>query len=168
MDWRGRKVNDERSGEQFVNGDAKGFWNSCSVDVRQQLIDSKARMHVADNLRKERESLDRIEQLDSPEAAVKTVLKLVKIAEDCAKKQNDFVVAGWAKTVATSYSESIAKSVPSTVPSFQSYSDGLKSSESSVPIEEFELKEQEVCHLRAIIDRQDKEMQEQSKKEKKK
>jgi len=107
-----------------------GFWKSCSSGVRQELIDSKARMHIAENQRREREAKEKLAAMDSPAAMVAKVLDLVKMTEVAAKRANDSKVAGWAKTVAESHSEELARSAPSTMKSFESFV-----SDSSVPIE---------------------------------
>lgn len=104
----------------LVRENQEGFWNSCSKEVRQELIDSKARMHIAENLRKAKEAEEKVRQMESPEALLVRAMAMVSMAEQCAKKSNDSKVAGWAQTVATSYAESIAKSAPSSVPSYAS------------------------------------------------
>jgi len=141
QDWRGGRAGVvDVDDKQVCSDESKGFWNSCSPDVRQQLIDSKARMHIADNSRREKESLEKIDQLGSPEAILRRAMRFVGIAEECAKKENDTRVAGWAKTLATSYAESVARSVPSTLPSLESSPELVQSTEfSGVSLAEHEL-----------------------------
>jgi len=116
----------------LVRDNQEGFWNSCSADVRQELIDSKARMHIAENERRTRKAREEVAYLDSPEAMLRKAMSMVNMAESCAKKKNDHKVAGWAETVATSYAESIAKSVPSSVPSYASVVSGSSATSVSV------------------------------------
>jgi len=116
----------------LVRDNQEGFWNSCSLRLRQELVDSKARMHIAENVRRAKEAEERIRQMESPEALLRRAMAMVTVAEECAKKGNDSKVAGWAQTVATSYAESIARSAPSSVPSYASVVSGSSASSVSV------------------------------------
>jgi len=110
----------------------EGFWNSCSESVRQELIDSKARMHIAQNEQRAQEAKERVETMKSPVTIMKKAVALAEQASKIAKKEGDSKVMGWAQTVATSEAESLARSTPSSVPSF----DEVHKSVSDVVVEE--------------------------------
>jgi len=97
-----------------------GFWKSCKPDTRARLIESKAEMHIAENKRRAMEENAKLERMNSPEAILANVLRVVKNSEEWAKRSSDSKVAGWAKTVATDFAETVARSAPSTVRSFDS------------------------------------------------
>jgi len=126
-DWRSPRV-----GPMKVQADVSGFWNSCSSSVRQELIDSKARMHIAQNEQRAQEAKERVDAMRSPVAIMKKAVALAEQASKIAKKEGDSKVMGWAKTVATSEAESLARSTPSSVPSF----DEVHKSVSDVDVEE--------------------------------
>lgn len=125
-DWRAR---DGRDGGVIGKS---GLWNSCSDEKREKLIESKVDMHLAENLRRTREAEARVKELDSPMGTLTEVMRVVKMAEEAAKRSSDQKVVGWVKNVADSYSEQLASSAPSTMKSFESLPD---SAASSVPIE---------------------------------
>lgn len=110
----------------------EGFWNSCSAEVRQQLIDSKAKMHIAENLRRETKAVEEVERMQSPEGLLGKAMSIINMAKEFADRKSDSKVAGWAETVATSYAESIAKSAPSSVPSYASVLSGSAATSVSV------------------------------------
>jgi len=126
VDWRRPKVVVKSEGE------SQGFWNSCSPAVRQELIDSKARMHVAQNEHRAQEAKERVDAMRSPIAIMKKAVALAEQASKIAKKEGDSKVMGWAQTVATSEAESLARSTPSSVPSF----DEVHKSVSDVEVDE--------------------------------
>lgn len=78
----------------------EGFWNSCSEEVRAQLIESKAKRHIAENLFREKESMHKIGVMDQPKAPA---------------------VGGWAETV-KSGSASMPPTAPNSIPSVNSIS----------------------------------------------
>jgi len=126
----------DRSGSRKVDSvvdvDSNGFWKSCAPELRQELINSKAAMHVAENRRREREANARIAEMDSPMGILNEVMKGIRMAEEAAKRSNDQKVAGWAQTVASSYAEHVASTASSGIKSFESF---VESSASSVPID---------------------------------
>jgi len=71
-----------------------------------------------------------LKYLESPLAILATAMKAVRVAEKCATKQGNHRVAGWARTVADGYAESVARSAPSSVPSL----DSVKSTVPSVDV----------------------------------
>jgi len=110
-----------------VEEEQKGFWRSCSQETRQKLIESKAAMHIAENERRARKARADVERMDSPTAILKTAMQSVKLARQCAESKGESAVAGWAETVATSHAESVARSAPSSVPSYASVVSGASS-----------------------------------------
>jgi len=113
-DWRSKS----KSSSGVVVQEQSGFWNSCSEGVRQELIDSKARMHILQNEQRAQEAKERISGMQSPIAIMKKVVALADQAEKIANKEGNAKVMSWAQTVATSEAESLARSAPSTVPSY--------------------------------------------------
>jgi hypothetical protein len=86
------------------------------------LRETRAKMLIAENKRRLIEEERKIAKLNSPAQIMEDAMKMVEMAERAAKLKNDHKVAGWAQTVATSYSESIAKSSPD---SFKSGGSGV-------------------------------------------
>jgi len=100
---------------------SSGFWASCEEEIRKELIESKARMHIASNNKKAAEDVRRLDHLRSPAQMLKDLMKIVELAGESAKQQNDSKVAGWAATVAQSYAESVARSASTSVESFDAF-----------------------------------------------
>jgi len=98
----------------------RGYFSELNEDTQRRLRESRARMMIAENERKAKEAEEKLKHLESPLALLATAMKAMRVAEQCAKKQGDQRVAGWARTVAESYAESVAKSAPSSVPSLES------------------------------------------------
>jgi len=108
-----------------------GFWNSCSPEVRQQLIDSKAKMHIAENERRAQEDRKKVERMNSPEGLLMDAMRMIKTADEWAKRDTENKVVGWAKTVASDCAETIARSAPDSIKSYESF---VASSASTVPL----------------------------------
>jgi len=106
------KVSDVSAGQ--------GFWNSCTADVRQRLIDSKANMHITENDRKARENVERIDQMDSPENAIRHVIRLLDLSSKQKEKSDKSKISLWAQNVVMGHAETIAKTVPSTYSTLES------------------------------------------------
>jgi len=89
-------------------------------DVQRRLKESRARALIAKNEREEREHRGRISDMDSPEAIFMKAMGLMEVAQKAAKSKNDSRVMGWVETVASSHAESLARSAPSSLPSYAS------------------------------------------------
>jgi len=122
--WRsgGSVVEVKTSGFRPSGGEGgrRGYFDDLEGSVVQELKQSRAKMMIAENKRKAKEAEEKLKHLESPLALLATAMRAVRVAEQCAKKQGDQRVAGWARTVAESYAESVAKSAPSSVPSLDS------------------------------------------------
>lgn len=110
-----------RKGAGPISETPSGFWNSCEPDVRKALIDSKARMHIAENERRAAEARKRVDYIGSPQAAVATAVQLVERARQYAADSDDSSVHGFAKTVVESEASSVIRSLPSSVTSFEDF-----------------------------------------------
>lgn len=97
-----------------------GTFVECSDETRVELRESRAKLLILENKRKAVEEQRKLDMLASPMRILQDAMDMVDIAAKAAKVSDDSKVASWAKTVATSYAESIAKSAPSSVPSFDS------------------------------------------------
>lgn len=145
VSWR--SSSDEKGGtintDNIINQKDVGFWNSCSEDVRKELVDSKAKMHIAENLRKEKEAMAKIREFESPVGLLNHALKFIKAAEECEKKTETSRVAGWAAAVAQSYTDKVTGSQPSSKPSLR-----------TVSVDDSVLKVEELESLVAIRDKE--------------
>lgn len=121
-EWRRAAPNVSFSGDSrtAVGSDGRGFFSGCSEEIRSKLRDSRARALIAENERKAAVEKRRLDDMSSPAALAREVMKMVNFAGSCQKKEQGSVVAGWAKTVASDYAESIARSCPGTVASLDS------------------------------------------------
>jgi len=121
--WRSRRVEEQQLGV----GQRKGYFSECPVDVQAELRESRARMMIAENKRKEAEAIDRKKKLDSvtPEVAlVSELIRVTRMANQLKKQTKDQVVGGWAETVADTLTRSTAESAPSSMPSLRSVEEG--------------------------------------------
>jgi len=100
-------------------------------------------------LRVERQILQerrKLDKLKSPSQIIEDAMRMVEFAERCAKRAGQSKVAGWAATLTESYAESLAKSTPDSVRSFEEVVSGRKHAElcaslafSKVPLNDVEL-----------------------------
>lgn len=128
-----KKKNEEEKKNDIVSSSdnsKSGFWNLCSGVVRQELIDSKARMHIAENKRRAAEDESKLARMNSPEALVQEIVRITRMADQMVKQTEDKAIGSWAKTVAESLAKSVAESAPSTVPSLASVGYGKSASKS--------------------------------------
>jgi len=100
-----------------------GFWESCTPEMREKLIASKARMHVAENERREEEAKSRSVYLRSPQALLERVAKVIDLKEKYGDGETK--VGSWINTVASESTESIARSAPASIPSLDSIPDDV-------------------------------------------
>jgi len=120
--WRSKGMTPGKAtGVKVVEQETRrGFFSELGEDTKKRLRESRARMMIAENERKTKEAEEKLKYLESPLALLATAMKTMRVAEQCAEKQGDHRIAGWARTVADSYAESVAKSAPSSVPSLES------------------------------------------------
>lgn len=133
-DWRAGVSANGETGSAVVPDqlDKGAFWNSCSSGVRQELIDSKARMHIADNNRRAEEAERRVKQLQSPEQLIKDAVRIEGLAEKQGKSTSR--INSWASSVARTYAEAVARSAPSTIQSYDSFESDVGK---VIPIEDY-------------------------------
>lgn len=117
---KGARKNFNRRQRQSGLHSTSGFFSQCEDDVKSQLRETRAALLVARNKRELAEEERKLKQLGSPIAHLKDAVYCVNLADRLKKKENEHHVVGWAKTVAEGYAETIARSVPSTVPSLES------------------------------------------------
>lgn len=108
------------SGSWRAGAVREGFFSSCEDSTQERLRESRAKVLILENERKILEEQRKVEKLNSPMVFVDDAMRMVKKAQEYAKGSNDSKVAGWAATIASAESESIARSAPSTVVSFGS------------------------------------------------
>lgn len=87
-----------------------GYFSELEEGVQKELRESRAEALIARNRREAREHAARLAKLESPEAVFYRAMAMLELAEKAAKKANDSKVAGWVATIASSHSESIARS----------------------------------------------------------
>jgi len=140
VDWRDRKVCDVAQGGTSpvrgrgsgVRDGAGGLWNSCPEDVRQGLVDSKARWHIAANRRKAAEEEEKLKRLESPTAVlVQEMIRVTGMANKLKNQTANAAIGGWAEVVADSLTRSVAESAVSSVPSLESVGYGQSALRSS-------------------------------------
>lgn len=95
-----------------------GFFSGCTQETQDKLRETRANLLIVENERRAIDEQRKVDRLKSPYATVKEAMEMVKFAEVCAKFKNGSKVAGWAETLSQAYATSVARSVPSTVPSF--------------------------------------------------
>jgi len=130
--------------EKLLGSAPVGFWNSCTKEIRDELVTSKARMHIAENNRRVKEAEEKVKYLGSPEASMRKAISLVEYAGKQALKESDSRIYGWAKTVATLSAESLARSTPTSAPSFDELSAKLEASSQSSFELEMKAKQEEI------------------------
>jgi len=140
VDWRDRRacgdvqtsggpVRSRGSGDRASAG---GLWNSCPEDVRQGLVDSKARWHIAANRRKAAEEEEKLKRLESPTAVlVQEMIRVTGMANKLKSQTANAAIGGWAEVVADSLTRSVAESAASSVPSLESIGYGQSALRSS-------------------------------------
>lgn len=101
-------------------GGFQGYFSGSSVEVRSELRDSRAKVLVLENKRRALLCEREIRRLESPAQVVSDVVGLVRRAASLSVGAGSPRVMGWAKTVLSSCAESVAGSLPSTVPSLDS------------------------------------------------
>jgi len=110
-----RRARRRKGGAPLVANDVArvGFWNSCSESVRQDLIDSKAAMHVAENKRRAAEAADKVAYLRSEQAVVDKVVAVLKKKKTYAAEVGDTPVAEWVEQVTDGSVRSLSSTVVS-------------------------------------------------------
>jgi hypothetical protein len=114
------------------------FFSSCEEDVQAALRESRAKVLIAKNERELLEEQAKKKRLESPEALLVSALRVMSLAGRCADKKGVSPIAGWAKTVADGYAESVARSAPSSVPSLESVSDSVEGTVKSMRLAAYE------------------------------
>jgi len=131
--WRskrvdGKKVEGVGSDFDHVGGfQRRGYFAECSGDVQTRLRESRAKMLIAENEKKEAEAIERKRKMDSvtPEIALVTeLIRVTRMANQLKKQTKDQRVGGWAETVADTLTRSTAESAPSSMPSLKSVEEG--------------------------------------------
>jgi len=118
--WRSRRCEDR---SQDKSDERRGFFSSCSDEIRTQLRESRAKMLIAENKKKESEAKERQRKIDSvtPEVAlVNELLRVTRMANQLKKQTKDQRIGGWAETIADGLTKSVAESAPSSMPSVDS------------------------------------------------
>jgi len=124
-------VTGQKSEGLAVGGvESQGFWKSCSPEVRQRLIDSKAEMHIAENKLKCRRAEEQFAKTEGSEAVVRHLISVMELSQKL-RAVKDEKVGGWVETVADTYVKSAAESVPSSIPSLESVGYGKSALKSS-------------------------------------
>jgi len=130
--WRSKRVDERKGavgqlGENSEEKSGRGFFSACSSELQVELRESRARMLIAENKRKEAVALEQKKKLDSvtPEVALVTeMIRITRMANQLKKQTKDQRVGGWAETVADTLTRSTAESAPSSMPSLKSVEEG--------------------------------------------
>jgi len=103
-----------------------GFFSSCDVGVQDELRETRAKLLVLQNKRRIVEEERKLAQLQSPMQYLADVVTELKRAEQYKKSGSGSGVAGWVAALSDGYAESLAKSAPVSMRSYESVvSEGL-------------------------------------------
>jgi len=125
--WRSKRADMRRENVAPVDLQRRGYFSDCSGDVQSRLRESRAKMLIAENEKKEAEAIERKRKMDSvtPEIALVTeLIRVTRMANQLKKQTKDQRVGGWAETVADTLTRSTAESAPSSMPSLKSVEEG--------------------------------------------
>jgi len=90
-----------------------GYFSALDTATQLELKNSRAKMLIAKNRRSEQLANKQVECDSGSEAAIKTVLRALNVADSLRKSVSDSKMSGWARTVADSYAKSVVDSVSS-------------------------------------------------------
>lgn len=131
--WRQASGDDgmRQAKEAVVSGSSRGYFSELSVDVQRKLKESRAKMLIAENEKKEMHARSCLARNVGPEALVRELVRVSALAVQVKKQTADMKIGGWAETVSEFVTKSVAESAPSSVPSLEDVGYGESSLKSS-------------------------------------
>jgi len=130
-----RQVSGDNSASQvketLISNSSRGYFSDLSVDVQRKLKESRAKMLIAENEKKEMHARDCLARNVGPEALIRELVRVSALAVQVKKQTADMKIGGWAETVSEFVAKSVADSAPSSVPSLEDVGYGESSLKSS-------------------------------------